>query len=156
MMTTIENSEGFKTQPGQDRQGMSNAANLQNSTPESVNRLTRQGVNFNSVFTVKPDTISKTQLDQSINNIRSLIWTLTTYDAIQNTVVIEDGNAASVSGITISGIFSCGGQDFLINGQGCYTVEQLSEQGHLQEIDQGYIRNHLAFLKKFVMRWISC
>lgn len=155
MMTIIGNSEGFKTQPGQDRQGVSNAADLQNSAPESVNRLTGQGVDFNSAETVKPDTISKTQLDQSIHNIRSLMRVLAAYDTVQNAVLVEDGNPASASGITISGIFSCDGQDFLINRQGCYTVEQLSEQGRLQKRDQGYISSYLAFLQKFVMRWIK-
>jgi hypothetical protein len=155
MITLIENSERLQAQPGQWWQGVSDFPELQNGAPQGFNRLTGQGVDFNSSATIKSDTINKTQLEQSIYNIRSLMRALTAYDAIQNAILVKDGNAASASGIAITGIFCCSGQDYLINGQGCYTVEQLSKQGRLQEKDKGYISSHLAFLQKFVMRWIS-
>jgi hypothetical protein len=155
MIISIENSQRFQAHPRQWGQRVGDLPELQNSTPQSIDRLTSQAVHFNTVAIVKSNTIDKTQLEQSIDNIRSLMRALGAYDAVQNTLIVKDGNAASAPGIAISGIFSCGGQDYLIDGQGCYTVEQLSQQGRLQERDKGYISSHLAFLQKFVLRWIS-
>lgn len=126
---------------------------LEHGRPVGVNGLAGEGVNLAEPGVVEADAVNEAELRaKSAHNAHRLLRALGAKHAIQPAGVVEDGNSAGGPGKGILGIVLCEGEYFWIDGKGCFTLNELCEQGRILSCEKGEFSYALAYVLKYVLK----
>lgn len=137
--------------------GVACAALLENTAPRCIDGPAGQAVDLCELCVVKVDAIDQPKGAEAVTCARSIAGRGATNDAVELSFRVQDGNASGVAGVGVVALVVYGGEYFIVEGEGCHSVEGLREHVGGRSGEDLYSANSrmLGYFMKYVAKSIE-